>query len=147
MSNTDVLRETEIELLPSGFELDHIFDIQIGDYHGTAEVDGFNPDTREAIEICQSETSGASPKPGQKRKLAADTLKLIFLKDLGLITRGRIFITSRELYTWCQQNGSWLNAARKKNDIDVELHTLPKNLRKKVRNVLLQARRQQTDGT
>jgi hypothetical protein len=145
MSNTDVLRETEIELLPPGFELDHIFDIQIDDYHGSAEVDGFNPLTREAIEICQSETTGPSPKPGQKRKLAADTLKLIFLKDLGLITRGRVIVTSNELYTWCQQTGSWLNAARKKNDISVELHALPKNLRKKVRNVLLQARREQKD--
>lgn len=141
MSNTDVLRKTEIKLLPEGFVNDHIFDIQIGDYHGTAEVDGFDPISREAIEIFQSANIG-SPKPGQKRKLASDVLKLIFLQEIGLITRGRVFVTSAELYTWCQQTGSWLNAARKKHRIDVELKSLPKAHRKKVRNALMRARKE-----
>ena len=112
-------------------------------YEGLAEVDGFHPASREAIEICQSASLGVSPKPGQKRKLASDVLKLIFLKELGLISRGRVFITSPEMYTWCQQAGSWLNAARRQYGIDVILKTHSnKVLRKKVRNALLKARRE-----
>lgn len=144
MSNTDTLRKSENELLPQGFELDHVFDIQIENYRGTAEVDGYNPETREAIEMYLSATTGSAPKPGQKRKLASDVLKLIFLSDLGLISRGRVFVTSKELYTWSQQTGSWLNAARKKYGIDVELKRLQKKTRKKVRNVLTRARRKRT---
>ena len=142
MSNTDILRKTEKILLPAGFIVDHIFDLQIDDYHGTAEVDGFDPKTREAIEICQSDTLKSAPKPGQKRKLASDVLKLIFLKELGLITRGRVYVTSEAMYTWAQQSGSWLNAARKKYGITVELKSLPKHTRKQVRNALTRARRE-----
>jgi hypothetical protein len=141
MSNIDAFKKTECDLLPEGFEVNHIFDIQINDYKGSAEVDGFDPISREAIEIFQSGTLGKSPKRNQKRKLAADVLKLIFLKELGLITRGRVFVTSQELYTWCQQTGSWLNAARKKHEIDVELKSLPKKQRKMVRNALSKIRR------
>jgi len=141
MSRTDALKKTEGNLLPKGYEVNHIFDIQIGDYQGTAEVDGFDPISREAIEICQSATLGVTPKRNQRRKMAADVLKLIFLKELGLITRGRVFLTSPELYTWCQQTGSWLNAARKKHGIDVELKSLPKKQRKMVRNALAKMRR------
>jgi hypothetical protein len=142
MSNTDILRKNEKELLPAGYSSDHVFEIVIGDYRGSAEVDGFHPETRDAIEICFSETEDASPKPGQKRKLASDVLKLIFLKDIGLITRGRVFVTSHELYTWCQQSGSWLNAARKKYGIDVELKALSKSSRKQVKHALAMARRE-----
>jgi hypothetical protein len=137
----DALRKTEADFLPQGFEVNHIFDINVGDVQGTAEVDGFDPISREAIEICQSVTPGTTPKRNQRRKLAADVLKLIFLKDLGLITRARVFVTSPELYTWCQQRGSWLNAARKKYGIGVELKSLPKKRRKMVRNALLKIRR------
>jgi hypothetical protein len=143
MSNTDALKKTEANLVPPGFEIDHVFDIQIGDYHGTAEVDGFDPVSREAVEIYQTDTR--SPKSGQRRKLAADVLKLVFLKDLGLITRGRVFVTSRELYSWCHESGSWLNAARMKYGIQVELKSLPKIHRRKVRNALSRARREMRD--
>ncbi|MFA5129527.1 MAG: hypothetical protein WC477_01255 [Patescibacteria group bacterium] len=143
MSNTDILRKNEKQLLPAGYSSDHVFDIVIGDYRGTAEVDGFNSETRDAIEICFSETEGSSPKPGQKRKLASDVLKLIFLKDLGLINRGRVYLTSVELYTWCQQSGSWLNAARTKYGITVELKSLPKASRKQVKHALSKARMEQ----
>lgn len=146
MSNTDALRKTERDLLPNGFVLDYVFDISIGTLSGNAEVDGFHPGTREAIEICQSETLFDAPKPGQKRKLASDVLKLIFLKDLGLISRGRIYVTSPEFYTWCQQQGSWLNLARKKYNITIELHQLPKAARKKVRHALAKARREGSRG-
>jgi len=142
MSNTDVLRSSEKELLPPGYLVDHVFTISVEGYKGTAEVDGFHPGSLDAIEICQSDSLIESPKPGQKRKLASDVLKLIFLKDLGLIRRGRVFVTSQAMYTWAQQTGSWLNAARKKYDIDVELRTLPKRLRKQVRNALAKARRE-----
>jgi hypothetical protein len=66
MSNTDALKKTEANLVPPGFEIDHVFDIQIGDYHGTAEVDGFDPVSREAVEIYQTDTR--SPKSGQHRE-------------------------------------------------------------------------------
>lgn len=140
MSNTDILRKTEKELLPPGYVLDHIFQITVDGYSGTAEVDGFHPVSRDAIEICQSDTEESSPKPGQKRKLASDVLKLIFLKDLGLIDRGRVYVTSQSLYTWSQQQGSWLNVARKKYGIDVELRVPPKYMRKQIRNALKEAR-------
>jgi hypothetical protein len=144
MSNTDILRRSEAELLPPGFLLDHVFNFGIDGYEAVAEVDGFHPVSREAIEICQSQTDGA-PKPGQKRKLASDVLKLIFLKDLGLIKRGRVFITSPEMYTWCQQTGSWLSAARKHYHIDVILVQHPsKTIRKQVRNALQKARREKS---
>lgn len=143
MSDTTVLRSSERELLPPGYIQDHIFNLSVGDYHGRAEVDGYNPDTFEAIEICQSESLIGAPKPGQKRKLASDVLKLIFLKQLGLITRGRVFVTSHAMYDWCQQTGSWLNAARKHYGITVEFHTHDrKHLRKQIRNVLGRARRE-----
>jgi hypothetical protein len=140
MSNTDILRKTEKDLLPPGYILDYVFHFTIGDEHGTAEVDGYHPSSRDAIEICQSETEDSSPKPGQKRKLASDVLKLIFLKDLGLITRGRVYMTSQALYTWSQQQGSWLNVARKKYGIDVEFRTPPKHIRKQIKNALRTAR-------
>lgn len=143
MSNTTVLRASERELLPPGYIQGHIFDLAVGEYHGKAEVDGYNPDTFEAIEICQSESLNGAPKPGQRRKLAADVLKLMFLKELGLITRGRVFVTSQAMYDWCQQTGSWLNAARKQHDITVELHTHGrKQIRKQIRNALGRARRE-----
>jgi len=143
MSNTDLLRTSERSLLPPGFLQDHVFELHIDGYHGQAEVDGYHPVSREGIEICQSESISASPKPGQKRKLAADVLKLIFLRDIGLISRGRILVTSRALYDWCQQTGSWLSAARKQYGIMVELRGHDnKFLRKKVRNALVRARRE-----
>lgn len=143
MSNTDVLRQSEAGLLPPGFLPNHVFSFTIEGYEGLAEVDGWHPSSREAIEICQSESLGSSPKPGQKRKLASDVLKLIFLKELGLVSRGRVFITSPEMYTWCQQSGSWLNAARKRYGIDVVLKSHGKKaMRKKVRNALLRARKE-----
>jgi hypothetical protein len=128
-------------LLPPGFIQDHIFEIRVDGYHGRAEVDGFHPISQEAIEICQSEAIDGSPKPGQKRKLAADVLKLIFLRDLGLISRGRVFVTSQAMYDWCQQTGSWLSAARKQYGIVVELRGHgSKLLRKKIRNAMVKAR-------
>lgn len=142
MSNTDILRSSEKELLPPGYLVDHVFHIVVQGYSGTAEVDGFHRETGDAIEICQSDSLLESPKPGQKRKMASDVLKLIFLKDLGLIRRGRVFVTSQAMYTWAQQTGSWLNAARKRYGIDVELRALPKRLRKQVRNALVEARRE-----
>jgi hypothetical protein len=142
MSNTDLLRTSESVLLPPGYLQDHIFELHVDGYHGRAEVDGYHPVSREAIEICQSESIGGSPKPGQKRKMAADVLKLIFLRDIGLITRGRVYVTSQAMYDWSQQTGSWLNAARKKYGIVVELrgHS-SKLLRKKIRNAMKRARR------
>lgn len=140
MSNTDILRKTERDLLPPGYLIDHVFTFSINDYSGTAEVDGFHPATMDAIEICQSDTLESSPKPGQKRKLASDVLKLVFLKDLGLIKRGRIYITSQALFTWSQMKGSWLIAARKKYGIDIELHTPSKHIRKQIKNALREAR-------
>lgn len=142
MSNTDFLRKSEAGLLPDGFVQDHVFDLLIGDYRGQAEIDGWNPRTGEAIEICQSETDGQVPKPGQKRKMASDALKLIFLKDLGLITKGKIFVTSPEMHTWFHQSGSWLSAACRKYGIHIELRRHDKkSTRKKIRNVMKAARR------
>ncbi len=143
MSNTDVLRETEADLLPDGFELDHVFDIQLPDYSAFAEVDGWNPETGEAIEICQSESILGTPKPGQKRKMASDVLKLVFLIEQGLIVSGRVIVTSVEMYTWLHQSGSWLSAACRTFQIHVELKKhARKSLRKKIRNAISQARRE-----
>jgi hypothetical protein len=144
MSNTDVLRSSEADLLPSGFVQGHVFEVEVSDYRGSAEVDGWNPDSLEAIEICQSEIDGGAPKPGQKRKLASDVLKLVFLIDQGLILRGRVFVTSQELYTWFHQSkGSWLAAACRRYGIGVELRRHGnKMLRKRIRNVMRHARRE-----
>ena len=141
MSNTDLLRQTEADLLPPGFSQKQVFHFTVNGYVGSAEVDGWNPDTHEAIEICQSETDGA-PKPGQKRKMASDALKLIFLIDQGHIASGKIFVTSPEMYTWLHQSGSWLSAACRQYDIPVELHRhRDKSMRKKIRNVMMRARK------
>ncbi|MFZ6015765.1 MAG: hypothetical protein ACOYUZ_05455 [Patescibacteria group bacterium] len=143
MSNTDYLRQTEASLLPEGFEQGHVFEFTVQDYKGRAEVDGWNPQTQEAIEICQSEVSGGTPKPGQKRKLASDVLKLIFLIQLGKIQKGKVYITCQELYTWLHQSGSWLSAATRYYNINVEIkrHSR-KRMRKRIRNVILKARRE-----
>ncbi len=144
MSNTDYLIKAEAELLPPGFEHGHIFDFE---HDGTAhrvEVDGWHAEVREAIEICQSEAGErGAPKPGQKRKLANDVLKLAFLKQIGLISRGRIFLTSEEMYTWFHRTRSWLSAAAKYYGINVELrHHERKQVRKRLRNVMREARRE-----
>jgi hypothetical protein len=142
MSNTDVLRESEADLLPPGFVQGQVFTLSVGEYHALAEVDGWHPASREAIEICQSETYGA-PKPGQKRKMASDALKLILLKSQGLISNGRIFVTSPEMYTWFHQSGSWLSAACRANKIHVELKRHErKSMRKRIRNVMRKAQRE-----
>ena len=142
MSNTDFLRTSELGLLPAGFVQDQVFDICIGSYHATAEVDGYNPETGEAIEICQSETED-SPKPGQKRKMASDAFKLIFLIQQGVISRGKIYVTSEAMYTWTHQSGSWLSAACRAYSIHVELKRQDrKTVRKRIRNVMRDARRE-----
>lgn len=144
MSNTDVLRESEADLLPPGYVQGHVFDLHVGDYRGIAEVDGWHPVSREAIEICQSESLIGAPKPGQKRKMASDALKLIFLKSQGLISNGRIFVTSSEMYTWFHKSGSWLSAACRANAIHVELKRHErKNMRRRIRNVMREAQREQ----
>jgi len=143
MSNTDVLRLSEADLLPEGFIQGHVFELNVGVYNGIAEVDGWNPETLEAIEICQSEALGEAPKPGQKRKLASDVLKLVFLVEQGIVLRGRVFVTSPEMYTWFHQSGSWLSAACRHYSIGVELKRHDnKKLRKRIRNVMSQARRE-----
>jgi hypothetical protein len=143
MSNTDFLRNAEAELLPPGFQHGHIFKFEDGGQAYTVEVDGWHEAAQEAIEICQSDTGEFdSPKPGQKRKLANDVLKLVFLKELGLVKRGRIFLTSEEMYTWFHRTNSWLSAVCKHHDITVELRRHDrKRVRKRVRNVMLAARR------
>ncbi len=142
MSNTDFLRRSEAFILPPGFTQGRIFTFRVGDYSGQAEVDGWNPDTREAVEICQSESDG-TPKPGQKRKLASDVLKLVFLTEQGLITKGRVIVTSEELYTWLHQSGSWLSAACRHYKIPVELKRQDKKrVRKRIRNLINSARRE-----
>jgi hypothetical protein len=143
MSDTGILRTAERDLLPAGFEKDVVFEFAVNGYAARAEVDGFNPGTKEAIEICLSETSEIAPKPGQKRKLASDALKLIFLHDLGLIGRGRIFVSSPELSRWFHETGSWLSAACRHYGIVLELKKLPnKRERKQVRHALSKARRE-----
>lgn len=143
MSNTDILRDSEAALLPPGFVQGHVFHFRVGDYAGMAEVDGWHPASREAIEMCQSEGDGRVPKPGQKRKMASDALKLIFLREQGLISTGRIFVTSPEMYTWLHQSGSWLSSACRFYGIHVELrHHGKKQLRKRIRNVMRYARRE-----
>lgn len=141
MANTDYLRQSEARLLPPGFVQGHVFHFRVGEYEGMAEVDGWHPVSREAIEICQSETEGETPKPGQKRKMASDALKLVFLKNQGLIKTGRIYITSQEMYTWFHQTGSWLSSACRYFQIPVELKRQEnKHARKRIRNVIHQAR-------
>ncbi len=141
MSNTDFLRQSEVDLLPPGFEHGHVFHIQVDDYEATAEVDGWHPVSREAIEICQSETTQGTPKPGQKRKLASDALKLIFLTQQGLIASARVYITSPELYTWFQLSGSWVSAVCRAHRIHVELKRhRRKTTRRRIKNVMHQAR-------
>jgi hypothetical protein len=143
MSDTGILRTAERDLLPPGFTKDVIFDFTVDGYAAYAEVDGFNADTKEAIEICLSETSESSPKPGQKRKLASDALKLIFLRDLGFIGRGRIFVSSTELSRWFHEKGSWLSAACRHYGITLELKKIPnKRVRKQVHHALSKARRE-----
>jgi hypothetical protein len=143
MSNTDFLRQSEADLLPPGFVQGKVFNFKVGDYEGMAEVDGWHPVSQEAIEICQSETNGA-PKPGQKRKMASDVLKLVFLKNQDLISSGRVYVTSTEMYTWLHQSGSWLSSACRHFGIKVELKRLSrKSLRKRARNVMRKARREQ----
>ena len=142
MSNTDVLRTTEADLLPDGFVQGHIFELDVSGYHGIAEVDGWNETTKEAIEICQSETND-TPKPGQKRKMASDVLKLVFLMERGLIRRGKVYVTSPEMYTWLHQSGSWLAAACRAYEINVELKRQErKSVRKRIRNAMSRARRE-----
>jgi hypothetical protein len=141
MSNTDILRTSEASLLPPGFLQDHVFEFSVGEYQSRAEVDGWHPESREAIEVCQSECPDGVPKPGQKRKLASDALKLIFLINTGLISGGRVFITCQYLYTWFHQTeGSWLSAACRHYGIRVEHKTHQnKMLRKRIRNVMRRA--------
>lgn len=142
MSNTDVLRTTEADLLPNNFVQGHLFSLEVRGYCGIAEVDGWNEHTREAIEICQSETDD-TPKPGQKRKMASDVLKLVFLMQLGLINSGKVYVTSPEMYTWVHQSGSWLSAACRAYGIHVELKRQHrKNVRKRIRNAMSRARRE-----
>lgn len=39
MSNTDLLRASEADLLPPGFVQDHVFDFTVDGYRGRAEVE------------------------------------------------------------------------------------------------------------
>lgn len=143
MSNTDFLRQSEADLLPPGYVQGHVFEIQVDEYLGIAEVDGWHPVSREAIEICQSETPDRVPKPGQKRKLASDALKLIFLKSQGCISNGKIYLTSPEMYTWLHTSGSWLSAACRAHNIHIELKRhARKRMRKRIRNIMREARRE-----
>lgn len=143
MTNTDLLRQTEADLLPEGFVQGQVFHFTVNGYVGLAEVDGWNPDTQEAIEICQSETGGETPKPGQKRKVASDALKLIFLINKSAIASGKIFVTSPELYTWFHRSGSWLSAACRHYGIAVELKRhRKKQIRRRIRNVMREAQRE-----
>lgn len=143
MSNTDFLRRSEAVLLPPEFVQGKIFTFKVGDYEAHAEVDGWNDALFEAIEICQSEVLAETPKPGQKRKMASDVLKLVFLKNLGLVKSARVYVTSPEMYTWLHQSGSWLAAACRNFGIKIELKQLNKKiLRKKARNVMSRARRE-----
>ena len=141
MSNTDLLRRSEADLLPPGSVQGQVFHFTVNGYVGLAEVDGWNPDTQEAIEICQSVTLGA-PKPGQKRKMASDALKLVFLMDQGFVKTAKIYVTSDEMYTWFHRSGSWLSAACRRYGIAVELKRHDKKtLRRRIRNIMRDARR------
>ena len=147
MSNTDLLRSAESELLPEGYIQGHVFDLRAFGHMGSVEIDGWRKDTGEAIEICQSESLGEAPKPGQKRKLASDILKLVFLCQLGVIQRGRIFVTCEELYTWFHTSHAWIAAASKLYKIAIELKRHPsKAIRKRIRNIALIARREMLDA-
>lgn len=142
MSDTEYLRQSEALLLPEGFIHGHVFTLKKDSGQTQVEVDGWDPQSREAIEINQSQTSHTYPKPGQKRKIASDALKLIFLIEQDIISRGRIFITSAELYTWLHRSDSWLSHALKHYDIGVELHAHNrKRTRKRIRNVIKNARK------
>lgn len=142
MSNTDFLRRSEAVLLPPEFIQGKIFKFKIGDYEGLAEVDGWSDALGEAIEICQSETLNQTPKPGQKRKMASDVLKLVFLKNLGFIKSARVYITSPEMYTWLHRSGSWLSAACRHFGIKIEQKQIDKKqMRRRTRNVMSRARR------
>jgi hypothetical protein len=143
MSNTDFLRSSEADLLPEGYVQGHIVDLRPYGHQGSVELDGWHPERCEAIEICQSEAMGESPKPGQKRKLASDILKLAFLCELGVINRGRIYVTCEELYTWFHAGQAWIAAAARLHGITVELRRHSSKLvRKRVRNTILGARRE-----
>ncbi len=142
MSDTEYLRQSEALLLPEGFIQGHIFYINEEQISYRVEVDGWNPASLEAIEINQSQTAHAYPKPGQKRKLAMDILKLIFLIEKDIVSRGRIFITSEELYTWLHRSNSWLSHVCKHYNIGVELHEhTRKRTRKRIRNIIKKARK------
>lgn len=142
MSHTEVLRRTEADLLPPGYQHGFHFRYLIDEKEGFVEIDGWNAVTREAIEICQSEGGFDAPKPGQKRKLASDVLKLVFLLTQGLIARGRVIVTSQELYTWFHKSDSWLSAACRYYGIPVELRQHEKKtIRRRIKNILRQERR------
>lgn len=142
MSDTEYLRQSEALLLPEGFIHGHVFTLEKQGGATRVEVDGWHPETREAIEINQSQTTHTYPKPGQKRKIASDALKLIFLKEKDIISRGRIFITSEELYTWLHRSNSWLSQVCNHYNIGVELHAHDrKRTRKRIRNVIKNARK------
>lgn len=144
MSNTDFLRQSEADLLPPGYEHGHLFQIRVGEYEAVVEVDGWHPVSREVIEICQSDSARGVPKPGQKRKLASDALKLIFLQQQGIIASARMYVTSPELYTWLHQSGSWVSAACRANGLHIELKRhAHKTMRKRIRNLISRARREQ----
>jgi hypothetical protein len=142
MSHTEELRRTEAKLLPPGYQHGFNFKYLIDEKEGFVEIDGWNPATREAIEICQSESGQDSPKPGQKRKLASDVLKLVFLLTQGLISRGRVYVTSPELYTWFHHADSWLSAACRYFGIAVELRQHDKKTtRRRIKNILREERK------
>ncbi len=144
MSNTEYLKKTEADLLPPGFLHGHVIIFESDGVSIRTEVDGWHPETREAIEICLSESGNSMPKPGQKRKLSSDVLKLVYLKDRNLIDRGKVYVTSAELYTWFHQTTSWLAAACKHYAIPVELKSYgSKTVRRRVKNVIREARREQ----
>ena len=143
MSNTDFLRVSEAELLPDGFVQGQVFDLRPYGHGGSVEIDGWHPERCEAIEICQSESIGEAPKPGQKRKLASDILKLVFLCELGIVKRARIYVTCEELYTWFHAGRAWIAAVAKFHNISVELHRhSSKAVRKRIRNTMLASRRE-----
>ncbi len=147
MSNTDFLRASEADLLPEGFVQGHVFDLRPYGHGGTVEIDGWHPERGEAIEICQSEAMGDSPKPGQKRKLASDILKLVFLCELGVVRRAKIYVTCEELYTWFHAGQAWIAAVARLHGIAVELRKhSSKAVRKRVRNTMLGARREMTSA-
>lgn len=134
-------------MLPPGFVHGHVLRFESDGVSITTEIDGWHPVTREAIEICQSESGKGVPKPGQKRKLSSDVLKLIYLKDKHLIENGKVYVTSVELYTWFHQTTSWLAAACRHYSIHVELKSYDsKTVRRRVKNVMREARLEDNRG-